>query len=597
MKIDIIKQFNLPAYLKDKSFSDASKAIENKFKDRLDTSSLNTKKELLQRLANAQEFIKAKEQEALNPTPDPMVDQNQAFLGGLFGNKTANSSSPDIGAEAAEKAGGIGANINPMGLATGALGMVNNMSGKNSTGSTGADIGSGALQGASAGMSFGPWGAAIGGVLGGVTGLIGSNKAKKKQEELDARNALSSNLQHRGTDFAMGGKMNSYANGGPTDPIMGPHAPNDFEFTNLEQYNLDPNSLKPMDQFPYAIPGYNEYSTFDDKPFFPNIPYASGEELRRPPNGPDTPSSMPNRASLIAKAGSTPRKLATPAISYETKGLDSDIFNNDFRGTSTLTERTPDGPQANLWDKLRAGANEVSGEAGDFIKDNYADALRYSPVIANALQLRNLEKPEYERLDRLDNRYDPDYVDENSLTNRVSQASANARRGLHEASGGDLGALRASLIGSQLNEARALSDAYLQAENINRGENRAGQEFNLNVDRTNLQQSTMENEINARNEGVYDSNKSALIGQIGQDLGNIGREQRFKQMVEQSGICYDTRGAYVCGDTNQRLSQEDLTKINDSKKKTNENRYGGNIDSNSLFTNYLDVVMKNKKNK
>src|SRR5690606_28880437 len=107
-------------------------------------------------------------------------------------------------------------------------------------------------------------------------------------------------------------------------------------------------------------------------------------------------------------------------------------------------------------------------------------------------------------------------------------------RALHEASGGDLGALRASLIGSQLNEAKGISDAYLQAENINRGENRAGQEFNLNVDRTNLQQSTMENEINARNEGVYDTNKSRLIGQIGQDLGNIGREQRFKQMVEQS---------------------------------------------------------------
>lgn len=594
MKIDIIKQFNLPAYLKDKSFSDASKAIENKFKDRLDASSLNTKKELLQRLANAQEFIKAKEQEALNPTPDPMVDQNQAFLGGLFGNKTANSSSPDIGAGAIEKAGGIGSNINPMGLATGALGMVNNMSGENSTGSTGADIGSGALQGASAGMSFGPWGAAIGGVLGGVTGLLGSNKAKKKQEELDARNALSSNLQYRGTDFAMGGKMNSYANGGPTN------VPYDMDlFRNIDSDNL--NKFNFLFNNGPLLRGDLQASNLSDAPtnsaYGPNIPSISEESkgilnLFQTPPGQD-PTVVPKNPNTKPAIS---REKASPASSLTPEGLNEDIFNNDFRGTSALTERTPDGPQANLWDKLRAGANDVSGAAGDFIKDNYADALRYSPVIANALQLRNLEKPEYERLSRLDSRYTPDYVDEAALTNKVSQASANARRGLTEASGGDLGALRNSIKEAHLAEIKGLSDAYLQAENINRGENRAGQEFNLNVDRTNLQQSNREDEINARNEGVYESNKSALIGQIGQDLGNIGREERFKQMVKQSGLCYDTRGAYICG-TNERVSDEQLKRIEEDRKQSNQNRYGGNIDSNSLFTNYLDVVMKNKKNK
>lgn len=35
-----------------------------------------------------------------------------------------------------------------------------------------ADVGSGALQGASTGMAFGPWGAAAGAVIGGAQGLI-----------------------------------------------------------------------------------------------------------------------------------------------------------------------------------------------------------------------------------------------------------------------------------------------------------------------------------------------------------------------------------------------------------------------------------------
>jgi hypothetical protein len=59
---NLIKQFNLPGYITNKSVSDASKAIDDKFKDRQDKYAQETKKTLLDRLAQAQEHLKAQEQ-------------------------------------------------------------------------------------------------------------------------------------------------------------------------------------------------------------------------------------------------------------------------------------------------------------------------------------------------------------------------------------------------------------------------------------------------------------------------------------------------------------------------------------------------------
>lgn len=58
---DLVKQFNLPTYAANKSVSDASKAIEDKFKDRQDKYAQETKNTLLDRLSQAQEYLKEQE--------------------------------------------------------------------------------------------------------------------------------------------------------------------------------------------------------------------------------------------------------------------------------------------------------------------------------------------------------------------------------------------------------------------------------------------------------------------------------------------------------------------------------------------------------
>lgn len=456
MKIDILKEFNLPSYLKGKTFSEASKSINDKFKGRNDKISMDTKNELLGRLAQAQEKLK-QELEIEQPSED-------MFFGG------------DVPTEA----GGV----NPMGVASTSFGLADPFI-KEGTGKSAVK---GALQGASAGAMLGPIGAGVGAVVGGVSSALSSEKQKEEEQKM-LNTASQKNNSMYSSDFGYGGKK-KYAVGGNLDDI--------FKVMNP----LEPNTDLPAEDAKVAMA-----------------------------NTPDIKTKLGKRLEFLKDKGS----------------------------------------------KL--------------VKDNYADVLRYAPVVANAKQLADLDKPQYERLDRLDNRYEKDLADEAALTNQVEQEAANTRRALTNASTGSAGALRSNLLGLNLSSSKALSDTMLQADNINRNENRSAQQFNLNVDQTNLRQANLENDINARNQGVYESNKSALISQLGDDIGNIGKEEKYKQMIEDLGLCYDINGAYICG-TEERVPDN----VASAHKESQQKAMGGSVKTNSLFDDYFNVLKKRRKN-
>ena len=208
-----------------------------------------------------------------------------------------------------------------------------------------------------------------------------------------------------------------------------------------------------------------------------------------------------------------------------------------------------------LQDQMKSNIEASKGVASTFdlgtqstdtgAKFNPGALLRYAPAATNALQLATLKKPAQESYDRLGNVYNEQRVDERSLQNVVGQDVAGMRDRIVNASGGSQGAARASLIASQLQGTKALSDAYMNAEGVNRGESQKAQDFKFNVDRTNLGQSNMEIEANARNQGAYDTQKSKLMAQLGDDLGGIGQEELFKQYPELMGMDYNTRGEYL----------------------------------------------------
>jgi len=171
-----------------------------------------------------------------------------------------------------------------------------------------------------------------------------------------------------------------------------------------------------------------------------------------------------------------------------------------------------------------------AGKALSYTNDNLGNIARYAPIAANAYQLAKLKKPQGERLDRLSNRYKPEYVDEAQLQNIANQTMNNTVNAISQ-SGASQGQTRASILGSQLERTKALSDAYSQAAAQNRQQNAMAQEFNLGVDQVNLQQSNSEKDINARNKGAYDTEKSKLISKIGENIGNVGTEQAYKKIA------------------------------------------------------------------
>ena len=97
--MDIMSQFNLPKYLKGKSFSEASKCIADKFQDRNSPEDQATLKELQGRLRSAQEFVKAKQEAATQPQGEEAMHQmpdGTMMPGATHGEETQQPQQPQV---------------------------------------------------------------------------------------------------------------------------------------------------------------------------------------------------------------------------------------------------------------------------------------------------------------------------------------------------------------------------------------------------------------------------------------------------------------------------------------------------------------------
>lgn len=397
MKKSVISEFNLPNYIKGKTYAEASKLIDNKFKDRNDNASLNTKEELLSRLAQAQEYIKMQRAIAVNAkeVPDMMAGQvpqgmNQFTEGGPV-------------AEAG--AGFLGSAGNILGMA-------------------------------------GSIGSMLPGVINGVDQLV-NGKSRILQSDKNEGQLYANQFNNT---FKLGGNINSYLKGRPID----------LEMKGLANLNANSNLTSDIITSPASFDKYTGA-----------VPPTFGESL-----------------------------------------------------------------------------GKISGKLGSFLDKNKNDIARLAPVVGNLSQLSNLNKPNYESLSKLDNKYQQQLVDEAQLQNLIANQSQGTAGDLANASGGNTASLRANLLGNSLNRNKALSNAYLQSSNINRDENSRAQQFDLGVDTTNLQQSNLENDINARNLGAYQTQKSQLMSRMGEDIGNIGKERKQMEIIAKMyGYTYD--GKYL----------------------------------------------------
>ena len=590
--MNIMSKFNLPTYVKGKSFSEASAMIAKRFEGRNSPEDVETLNELQGRLQQAQEFVKS-EQESKSKPQHQMPDGSM-MDGATHGQEGApdeaqapaglNEGAVPSGAEQLSnqyegggrlKAQGLAGGLNPVGVQNVAAPMAGDLAPKHSDavlspasggakgsgmpgagavvgaasalmdmgssafGPTGIDTSgrsappdvpsqgsaaaSGALKGASAGAAFGPWGAAIGGVLGGAAGLIGGGKAKRDAQEAAMNNDMK--LHNDATnDYKSGGSLvaNMYEHGGE----------HDFMSEN-DKYMAESRVGQPLAGSTLVANNSIDFMAENDK--FMNEsrigqPLASIQPRSRV-------ASLFNEGELNGMSKGV-QDLVKPRARV-TSLFDDGELDKMTTGVQDVSSMTTELQKRRDPNHDKSPWDENSGS-----KFNAAEALRYAPSLSNAMQLSNLKKPEQQGMDRLGNKYNEQLVDERGLQNTVQENVLNNRNALLSSSGGSGSSARANLLASQLQGGKVQSQAYQQAGEANRKENRAGQAFNKDTDKTNLSQSNLENRTNLELQAGYDSNKSKLIAQLGQDLGGIGKEEMFKKFPELMGLSYGAQGEH-----------------------------------------------------
>ena len=549
--MDILKQFNLPSYLKGKSFSEASKCLADKFEGRNSPEDVATLNDLQGRLKSAQEHVKSKYEK---PNPQGMP-QGQGMQGGApggvpqqqgqempqemtsrqearpqegseynFGGTLAKMFGAGAGNPEAEGFAGtqVGAGFeegasssqiagSAMGIAGGAMALgdmantafgdtgidTTGRSGAVEVGSTGGAVAGGAIKGVSAGKAFGPWGAAIGGVLGAGSGFLGNKKAKKDALEAKFNSALAEHNAASGKYAKYGGQLGKkYETGGDLYN-------EDLPMTNALNF-LTPYGLSPMKGGQPSEAGLS-LSDFEKRKQYSSEDIAGGIADEDYMNG------------LTSFANS----------------LGSNNGSEYVKESQEITQNNEDLFKQSAEDNLNKS------------KVNPMENLRYAAPLMNIAQLASLKKPEDVNLGRIDSKYEKNYVDERSMQNMAKESALNTRNALMSASGGSGARASANLLASQTLGNKAMSDAYFKSTELNRAEDRAAQNFDMKSNVRNLMQGNQETAYNLEREAAYKQNKSDLMAAIGNDLGGIGQEELFKKYPEMMGLGYDPRGNAV----------------------------------------------------
>lgn len=595
---NIIEKFNLPKYLKGKSFAEASKLLEKKFDGRTDNDSLETKKELMGRLRQAQDYVKElqefKNKPEVSVQPE-MPEQNQAFLGGAM--------------EAIGGAQGAGNALSSI------MSMVDGFTGKpgvDTSGATSAEYTSeagqaanAALSGAQAGMNFGPIGAGVGALGGGASGLVKGKKMNEAAEEANRNNTYANasafnNMFKKGgilsnlTDPSTGGKgkgkkkLNekqvqevrdasgiAFTEEGANqlfttnDPSTSPSQPDldlgkykgrqFFDITNQgTDYIVNPTKNNPQN-----AQGYKEQMNYLRK-LNPNAKFSNDGykqfQNRMNDGGPLTGGKprLFNAEQLTQMENAIRKSQANPLI--DTDAID-DAFNNagisdnaSLYGADPISPVTGSNSSQNVSGSQNTNSSQSLVDTGNWLEralgkvgDGVGTASRYAPSFMNAIQAATLKKPDQEGLERTNRRYNRNYQDEEAITNKVGDSVAANREAILDSAVGSGAAARANLIANSLVGTKALSDAFFNMQNANNQENRFAQQFDAQADNLNIQQANRENEINAQNKGNYETQKSKLLAALGNDVGNIGREELFKKYPELMGALYNWKGKFTGG--------------------------------------------------
>jgi hypothetical protein len=581
---DIISKFNLPSYIKGKSFAEASKIINKRSGDRTDVESVETKRELLDRLKQAQEFVKSQEEPQQGPShqmPDGSmmpgeshgeeapqstyaygggVDQlklNQMNTGGPTGGMFDQFANANMGGTGFQAGGAGAAGAGAAGGAAGGLSggagsaisaggtMVGNLLKQKDPADS--VIAGDAEQNAQmdqiqsgVAAAFGPVGMAVDGaskLVEGVGDRIGGDTGAYIAGIASPQKAIAATFQNK--DASTGQKALSVIPGvgGIVAKNLADEAASEAHMEEVAAKHTEKDSIfanggytsKNMGQRKMEEGGFGNTETALQKMLrIAKEKAASGIEEGFGGTGTDYSSGLSNPTQFKGMDGRGKTYGDTQLGANGVKIGDEVLPSKDYK-------------PGEQYDGKSGGDDSDKKKKGSPL-----EALRYAPSLMNMAQLAKLKKDgaDVETLGRLNTRYDPQQVDEKAMQNAIAgQTSAN-RSAITNSGSGSAAATRANLLANNLQGTKALSSAQLAANQANAQDNVRGQNFNMGVDKTNLSQDNSEKDINARNKGAYDTQMSQLMSSLGDSAGAIGKEEMLKKFPELMGMDYNWKGKF-----------------------------------------------------
>jgi hypothetical protein len=269
-----------------------------------------------------------------------------------------------------------------------------------------------------------------------------------------------------------------------------------------------------------------------------------------------------------------------PGIDSDSLPSASNFLSNQLAITSNnnkpIVSTTPSTYDTTILENTKR--KTMAGRALDFIGDKDSRGAEFAPVVSNLLALKNLKRGATARGSRLDNVYQKQQFDEARALNQLGQQ--NIPRALTEASGGDAGALRSSLLGADVNYKKALSNVMGDQAQRNIAENQFKYQADAQKDQTNVMLDQDFINRQAQDEGAYQSTKSKFQRQIADDIAGIGREAGNKDLVKEM-FGYKWDGEYYVDKNGIKHSREEVNKKVAEKKAekikttTTQNMFGG----------------------
>ena len=571
---DLAKQMNLPNYIKGKTFANASKSINDKCKDRNDIHTKATQKELLDRLANAQEYLKQQEaqiNESMQSNMQTPEFGNQFKGGGLMGldfstqDDLLNSGNTPItnGTVSNNKFFNFLKNNNNIGSVGDFLSTSNiydkqinkaNSAGFEDNKAFKDNLNSRLLNSTMDGVAsaFGPVGTAarglqkvgkgIGDSIGGDGGAIISGIFSPQEGALSALTDKKANIGEKALSMIPGvGNLlsNKRANKRLNNYNETERRKNNFWNNIYDENNNDTKVFKKG--------GFLPFSTEKDDPNY--VPNYDDDKWLAGKNAYDFITEVNNR-----------NKINQSELDYELQN-NPDFASPDINFNKIESSK----PMSNK--EISKQKNKINFNK---LMTGLSDAQRYAPVLGNLLQRSKIGPAEVDKAIKNNYMYNKQLMDTKSLENIASQEAYNTNQVLAQ-SGLTGNQLLSAMMGSQLNRTKAISDAYQQVNQHNINENKLAEQVKQQNESDYINDSRYVRETNAQNRANRDTQISKFNSEIYNALGDIGKENVYKKMAEKI-TGYDWMGNYL--KENPNATPDDVLKAWENEK-NNKKAYGG----------------------